>query len=123
MPLASQGSRKLFISLFTKKNNTLPDGRKSLPFPRAFSRSSYQQFKRKIFYYGLKKNIYEITHSKLMGGLKFLCSTFPLSSHQTSSFYNLLSELVIIYRTIHPGGSDNSGNLSDPPGFVTQLLP
>jgi hypothetical protein len=59
MALASLVSRKLFISLFIKKNNTLPDGRKRLPFPRAFSRSSYQQFKRKIFYYGLKKNIYD----------------------------------------------------------------
>jgi hypothetical protein len=29
MALASQASRKLFISLFTKKNNTLTDGRKS----------------------------------------------------------------------------------------------
>ena len=98
--LASE-QKIIYFPFYQRKNNTLPDGRKSLPFPRAFSRSSHQQFKRKIFYYGLKKNIYEITHSKLMGGLKLLCSTFPLSSHQTSSFYNLLSEWVIIYRRIH----------------------
>jgi hypothetical protein len=43
------------------------------------------------FYYGLKKNIYEITHSKLMGGLNFLCSTFPLSCHQIFANISILS--------------------------------
>jgi hypothetical protein len=49
----------------------------------------------------MKKNIYEITHSKLMGGLKFLCSTLSIILPSDFKFYNLLSEWVIIYRRIH----------------------
>src|SRR4030095_603991 len=68
---------------------------------RAFSRSSHQQFKRKIFYYGIEEKYIRNYSLETDGRTKVLVLYLSIILLSDFKFYNLLSEWVITYRRIH----------------------